>query len=237
MAACRRSLASGFARKWIRRFPEGPFMTEQLTRAGADAGGIPPRIYPDKHFTEDVSGGMVAFMDLETFYRRNKAGLVFMVKMRNSISLEEAEDVVQEAFARALQQVQTKPIDNPHAWFKKVTYQIVADAHPKPTAHRKRRVRETLTDPAELPERRWDRAKEVLPAEWLEMKEEARLAFEEISVLSGKPRAVMAEYYNGTPYEEIARLLGMSAAAVRQNLARGRRTLRKHVESRERGTS
>jgi DNA-directed RNA polymerase specialized sigma24 family protein len=65
----------------------------------------------------------------------------------------------------------------------------------------------------------------------------SRLAAEEISVLSGKPREVMAEYYNGTPYEEIARLLGMSMAAVRQNIARGRKTLRKRAESREKGTS
>jgi RNA polymerase sigma factor (sigma-70 family) len=212
-------------------------MTDQLTRAGADAGGVPPRIYPDGHFTSRVSEITVVSVQLETFYRRNKADLVFWVKSRNSMTFEEAEDVVQEAFVRALQQVQTKPISNPVAWFKKVTHQIVADAHPKPAAHRKRRVRETLTDPAQLPEHRWDGAKGVLPAEWLEMKEEARLAAEEISTLSGKPRAVMAEYYNGASYEEIARLLGMSMAAVRQNLARGRKALRKRSESRGKGTS
>jgi RNA polymerase sigma factor (sigma-70 family) len=212
-------------------------MTEQLARAGADPDGVPPRIYPGRDFTDDASGITVAFVHLETFYRRNKADLVFFVKSRNSITLDEAEDVVQEAFARALQQVQTKPISNPDAWFKKVTRQIAADAHPKPAAHRKRRVQETLTDPAELPERRWDRARGILPAEWLEMKEEALLAAEEISALSGKPRAVMAEYYSGAPYEEIARLLGISAAAVRQNLARGRKTLRKRFESWEKGTS
>jgi RNA polymerase sigma factor (sigma-70 family) len=219
------------------RSPWGPLMTDQLSRAGADAGGIPPRIYPERHFTDDVSEITVGLVHLETFYRRNKADLVFWVKSRNSITFEEAEDVVQEAFARALQQVQTKPISNPEAWFRKVTRQIVADAHPRPTAHRKRRVRETLTDPAELPERRWDRAKDILPADWLEMREEARLAAEEISALSGKPRAVMAEYYNGAPCEEIARRLGMSIAAVRQNLARGRKTLRERAEYREKGTS
>jgi len=212
-------------------------MTEQFTRAGADAGVAAPRIYPGGHFTDSVSGITVAFVDLETFYRRHKADLVFWVKSRNAISFEQAEDVVQEAFVRALRQVQTKPIANPDAWFKKVTRQIAADDHPRPAAHRKRRVRETLTDPAELPERRWDREKGALPAEWLEMKEEARLAAEEIGALSGKPRAVMAEYYDGTPYEEIARLLGMSMAAVRQNIARGRKTLRKRAESREKGTS
>jgi RNA polymerase sigma factor (sigma-70 family) len=211
-------------------------MTEEVTRAGVDAGGRPSRIYPDRYFTDDVSEISVVLVNLETFYRRNKAALVFWVKSRNSITFEEAEDIVQEAFARALQQVQTKPISNPDAWFKKVMRQIVADAHPKPAAHRKRRVRETLTDPAELPER-WDRAKDILPAEWLEMKEEARLASVEISALSGKPRAVMAEYYNGASYEEIAGLLDMTMAAVRQNLARGRKTLRKRAGSREKGTS
>ena len=213
------------------------FMTGQLTRAGSDADGVHPPIYPSGHFTDDVPGLTVAFVDLETFYRLNKAGLVFWVKSRTSSSFEEAEDVVQEAFARALQQVQTKPISHPDAWFKKVARQIAADAHPKPAAHRKRRVQETLTDPAELPEGRWNREEGTLPAEWLEMKEEARLAAEEIGALSGKPRAVMAEYYSGTALEEIAQLLGMSNAAVRQNLARGRKTLRKRADFREEGTS
>src|SRR3569833_1956986 len=212
-------------------------MTEELTRADADTREVPPRMYPDRDFTDDLSEITVALVQLETFYRRNKADMVFSVKSRNSITFEEAEDVVQEAFARALQQVQTKPISNPAAWFKKVTRQIVADAHPKPTAHRKRRLPETLTDPAELPERRWDRVEGALPAEWLEMKEEARLAAEEISALYGKPRAVMAEHYDGVPHEEIARRLGLSMAAVRQNLARGRKVLRKRIESREKGTS
>lgn len=212
-------------------------MTEQLASTGADAGGPPSRIYPARHFTDDVSGITVAFVHLETFYLQNKADLVFWVKSTNSITFADAEDVVQEAFARALKQVQTKPISDPHAWFRKVMRQIVADAHPKPGAHRKRRVRETPTDPAELPEQRWDRADGILPADWLEMREVDQLAAEEISTLSGKPRAVMAEFYNGAPPEEIAQLLDMSMAAVRQNLARGRKTLRKRAESREKGTS
>ena len=65
-------------------------MTQQLTGAGADAGGVRPQISPDRHFTDDVSGITVAFVDLETFYRRNKAGLVFWVKSRNPISFEVA---------------------------------------------------------------------------------------------------------------------------------------------------
>lgn len=208
-------------------------MTEHLTRAGE----ISAQIYPDGYYTGDVPEITVAFVHLETFYLQNKAGLIFWVMSGNSITFADAEDVVQEAFARALQQLQTGAISNPDAWFRKVTRQIVADAHPKPAAHRKRRVRETLTDPADLPERRGDATRDTLPVEWMEMKEEARLAAEEISALPGKPRAVMTEYYNGASAEEIAQLLGMSRAAVRQNLARGRKALRKRAEFREKGTS
>lgn len=214
-------------------------MATKLTSIASDPGGaqVLSQIYPEPDFTDGVAEIKVAVVDLETFYLRNKADLVISVKSRNSISFAEAEDVVQDAFARALQQLQTKPISNPAAWFKEVTRRIVADRHPKPTAHRKRRVQEALTDPVELPERRWDRVEGTLPPAWLEMKEEARLAAEEISALTGKPRAVMAEHYEGASNEEIAQRLGMSPAAVRQNLARGRKALRKRVEAREKGTS
>lgn len=199
--------------------------------------GTPPQGYREGHFTDDASSLTVEFVALETFYRRNKSDLVLWMAARSSIPFEQAEDVFQEAFARALRQVKGKqPIANPEAWFKKVMRQILADAHPKPDAHRKHRVLETLTDPAELPDRPEHRGS-GLPAEWLEMKEEARLVAQEIGALPEKSRAVMAEYYSGAPCEEIARRLGMSVVAVRQNLARGRKTLRKRAESREKSTS
>jgi RNA polymerase sigma-70 factor (ECF subfamily) len=212
-------------------------MTDQLSR-GANVSGTPPKDHREGYFTNDASSITVEFVALETFYRRNKSDLVLWMAARSSIPFEQAEDVFQEAFARALGQAQGKqPIANPEAWFKKVMRQILADAHPKPDAHRKHRVLETLTDPAELPDRPEHHGSGILPAEWLEMKEEARLVVQEIGALPEKSRAVMAEYYSGVPCEEIARRLDMSVVAVRQNLARGRKTLRKRAESREKSTS
>jgi RNA polymerase sigma factor (sigma-70 family) len=193
------------------------------------------RIYPERHFTVTQPEMTLGDVELDTFYRRHKAELVWLVKVTTNVSYEEAEDAVQEAFVRALEQ--GKPISNPHGWFKVVAIQIVADSHPKSTAHRRHRVRETLTEPSDLPEQPWDRREWTLPAEWVELKEEQRLAAEEIGTLSGKPRKVMAEHYSGTPHEEIAQLLGISLAAVRQNLARARRALRKRAETRQKDAS
>ena len=209
-------------------------MTDELTNVEATFTGA-SRIYPERHFTVAQPEMTLGDVDLETFYRRHKAELVWHVKATTNISYEEAEDAIQEAFVRALKQ--GKPISNPHGWFKIVTIQIVADSHPKSTAHRKQRVRETLTAPPEMPEQSWDRHEWTLPAEWAELKEEQRLAAEEIGTLSGKPRMVMAEHYSGTPHKEIARLLGISTAAVRQNLARARRALRKRAETRQKDSS
>ncbi len=209
-------------------------MADELT-SGDTAFAAASRIYPERYFTVAQAGMTLDDVDLDTFYRRHKAELVWLVKSATKISYEEAEDVVQEAFVRALKQ--GKPISNPHGWFRVVTTQIVADSHPKSTAHRKHRVRETLTAPSELPEVSWDRREWTLPADWAQLKEEQRLAAEEIGTLSGKPQKVMAEHYSGTPHEEIAQLLGISLAAVRQNLARARRALRKRAETRQKDGS
>ena len=49
----------------------------------------------------------------------------------------------------------------------------------------------------------------------------------ELARLPGKQRQVMVAHYDGLSHEQIAELLGMGTDAVRQNLSRARKTLRK----------
>lgn len=58
------------------------------------------------------------------------------------------------------------------------------------------------------------------------LNEENRLVLTELTLLPGKQRQVMVGHYDGLSHEQIADLLGMRTAAVRQNLSRARKTLR-----------
>jgi RNA polymerase sigma-70 factor (ECF subfamily) len=57
--------------------------------------------------------------------------------------------------------------------------------------------------------------------------EENHVVLCELALLPGKQRQVMVAHYDGLSHEQIADLLGISIDAVRQNLSRARRTLRK----------
>jgi RNA polymerase sigma factor (sigma-70 family) len=60
--------------------------------------------------------------------------------------------------------------------------------------------------------------------------DQTREVLTELARLPGKQRQVMVAHYEGLSHEQIAELLGMGTDAVRQNLSRARKTLRKrHV--------
>jgi RNA polymerase sigma factor (sigma-70 family) len=60
--------------------------------------------------------------------------------------------------------------------------------------------------------------------------EQTRGVLTELALLPGKQRQVMVAHYDGLSHEQIAELLGMGTDAVRQNLSRARKMLRKrHV--------
>ena len=208
-------------------------MTDELTNVEATFTGA-SRIYPERHFTVAQPEMTLGDVDLETFYRRHKAELVWHVKATTNISYEEAEDAIQEAFVRALKQ--GKPISNPHGWFKIVTIQIVADSHPKSTAHRKQRYVKRSPRLLRCPNSRGTATNGPFLRNGRNQRR-AAVGRGRDRTLSGKPRMVMAEHYSGTPHKEIARLLGISTAAVRQNLARARRALRKRAETRQKDSS
>ncbi|MCA1702112.1 MAG: sigma-70 family RNA polymerase sigma factor [Actinobacteria bacterium] len=83
---------------------------------------------------------------------------------------------------------------------------------------------ESLIPPREIPE---PSTFVSSAADVAALEEENHVVFSELALLPGKQRQVMVAHYDGLSHEQIADLLEMGIDAVRQNLSRARRTLRK----------
>ena len=64
-------------------------------------------------------------------------------------------------------------------------------------------------------------------ADVVALEEENQVVLSELALLPGKQRQVMVAHYGGLSHEQIADLLELGIDAVRQNLSRARRALRK----------
>jgi RNA polymerase sigma factor (sigma-70 family) len=158
-------------------------------------------------------------MDFDALYRAERSVLEFYI-MACGGNHDEASDAVQAAFVLLLQA--RKPIQEPRSWLRKVALNEFRRSCPR-IRSRRRRVTEAPTAPDELP----DREEVPSAADVAEGNERRRLATEMIASLPRKQRDVMALHYDGLLPGEIADLLGLGAAAVRQSFHRARKTLRK----------
>ncbi|NGN64589.1 sigma-70 family RNA polymerase sigma factor [Streptomyces sp. A7024] len=148
-------------------------------------------------------------------------------------SLAEAEDAVQEAYARwyALTARQRDAIDSPGAWLTTVTGRICLDVLRSARARRERYVGQWLPEP--LPDRtEWVNGQTATassdPADRVTLDESVSMAF--LVVLEAMTPAervafVLHEVF-GYPYADIAGIVGRSPAACRQLASSARRRLR-----------
>jgi RNA polymerase sigma-70 factor, ECF subfamily len=146
--------------------------------------------------------------DFESFYAaafHRIAGQLFVV----TGDLQDAEDVTQEAFARAsVRWSRVRTYDIPEAWVRRVALRLATD--------RFRQARRRL---AAL--RRLD-AEPRMPA----VSVEALALADELRALPLSWRkAIVLHHLVGMPVEEVARTLGVPAGTVKTWLARGRRAL------------
>jgi RNA polymerase sigma factor (sigma-70 family) len=165
------------------------------------------------------SDGTVTDVDFDTLYRKYRSALVRFVRLAGATE-HEADDAVQTSFAQFLQATST--IRDPQAWLYKVALNDFRSNTPR-VSSRRRKVIETPTSPHEVPE---PTTSMPSAADAATLNEENRLVLTELALLSDKQRQVMVAHYDGLSHEQIAELLGMRTAAVRQNLSRARKTLR-----------
>lgn len=151
---------------------------------------------------------------LYALYRAERGPLTWFLRSQG-VAEHEAEDAVQAAFVRLLQS--RLPIREPRAWLRTVALNEHRRSSPAVGGSRTAAV-VVPVPPADLPGRRdpTDLGERAAQADW---------ALRAISGLPERQRQVMARHYDGQPIRQIGADLGLTEAAVRQNLHRARRAL------------
>lgn len=147
-------------------------------------------------------------------------------------SLAEAEDAVQEAYARwyALPAARQEEIVSPGAWLSTVTGRVCLDVLGSARARRERYVGAWLPEP--LPDRtEWDRgrgADHTDPADQMVLDESVTMAFLVVleSMTPAERVAFVLHDVFRYPFAEIAGILGRTPAACKQLAASARRRVR-----------
>jgi RNA polymerase sigma-70 factor, ECF subfamily len=156
--------------------------------------------------------------DFEEFYQASYARVVALVAAVTG-DRHQAEDIAQEAFARALiRWPRIARYDLPEAWVRRVALRLTVDAS--------RRMRRALRLSARL-------AARLAVGERSQPRDP--LAVTALSValmrLPLPQRQVLILYYLGDlPVEDIARDCGISVSTVRSRLARARRRLERELK-------
>jgi len=158
-----------------------------------------------------VVGDHAAFT---TFYRAAVPGLVVFLQ-HHGAPLTDAAEVAQEAMIEAFRN--WPAIRNPHAWVRTVAGRKLAG--------RLAAVEETPTEA--VPEPTPPLPATLDTAEWEQRYEILRL----LRLLPPRQRQVMAWNLDGYTPAEIADVLGLEPAAVRQNLRRARTRLATHLDA------
>ena len=146
-------------------------------------------------------------------------------------SLADAEDVVQETYARwyAMTPDEQRAIENPAAWLTKVASRICLDQLRSARARRERYVGEWIPEP--LPETaEWQAgsAVPVCPADRVTLDESVNMAF--LVVLDAMTPAERVAFILHDvfryPFPEVAEIVGRTPAACRQLASSARRRIR-----------
>ncbi len=146
-------------------------------------------------------------------------------------SLAEAEDVVQETYARwyAMSRPQQQAIEVPGAWLTRVASRICLDLLGSARARRERYVGEWIPEP--LPDRReWISGRPGAaadPADRVTLDESVTMAFLVVLESMTPPERVAFILHDvfGYPFAEVAEIVGRSPAACRQLASSARRRI------------
>jgi len=161
-------------------------------------------------------------LDLRDLYAASAGRLVAQVYGLTG-DFGEAQDAVQEAFAKAVARPGLlRGVDNPEAWLRTVAMNIAR------SRHRRRAFLDTVV-----------RTGRLRPADPVPPISPDHVAL--VAALQTLPRAVretvVLHHIADLPVAEVATALGCSVEAVKTRLVRGRRAMAKHLEETNRENS
>lgn len=128
--------------------------------------------------------------------------------------LDEARDIAQEAFARAL----GKSPDHPRAWLYRVASNLVRD-EARAAIRQRTRATQLAGEAAARPEGGED------PVDELDRKTKREQVSQALAQLTDRDRDVLLRWDAGMSYAEIAEGTGLAPSAIGTTLARARRRL------------
>ncbi|MFI9402741.1 RNA polymerase sigma factor SigJ [Nocardia sp. NPDC052316] len=143
-------------------------------------------------------------------------------------SLADAEDVVQETYARwyAMSPNQQQAIASPGAWLTRVAGRVCLDLLGSARVRRERYVGEWVPEP--LPDRgEWSEARSGDPADRVTLDESVSMAFLVVleSMTPAERVAFILHDVFGYPFADVAEIVGRSPAACRQLATSARRRI------------
>jgi RNA polymerase sigma-70 factor (ECF subfamily) len=156
----------------------------------------------------------------QDFYQANYSRLVAVVTAMVG-DRAEAEDIAQEAFARALARwSRLSAYDLPEAWLRRVALRIGTDSG--------RRVRRSVLVAARLSAQR--QAPAAMPGDTIEFGEVAQ-ALRQVPM--AQRQVLVLHYIADLPVDQIARECDLPSGTVKARLAAGRRRLERELSGSE----
>ena len=162
------------------------------------------------------------YESIEQLYEE-KAHIIFRYLMKTGCPKEDAEDIMQTTFSKAIEQMIHLSFDNPSAWLFQVATNAYYDLCRRNRAYPSLQVEQQFIERMQ---------KETNDTEVLVLQKETK---EEMSaylqqMTPSYAHLLLLKYEVGLSYEEIALMLNRSVEYVRTNLYRARQQLKKRME-------
>ncbi|HXR78546.1 MAG TPA: RNA polymerase sigma factor [Bryobacteraceae bacterium] len=168
-----------------------------------------------------------AAQDAQTLFIQQNIRRIFLLIYRIVGNVDDAQDLTQETFIKALQrQSQLKDLDKAAHWLSRIASNTAID-------HLRRNKKVSFTEISETPEPIVISQSET--PEQLLLRGERRMQLDDgLAILTARERmALLLRDVEDVPADEVARQMNCSMATVRSHIANARIKFRKYLETRK----